>query len=244
MHPTRSLSIVIPVYEEELRLPATIDELERFASADDSVLEVVFVNDGSRDGTLRIARAARARNPLFRVVDYFPNAGKGYAIRRGVIAARGDDILISDADLSTPIDEVRRLRPLLDEADVVIGSRAVDESTVRVRQPWYRRAMGKTFNRIMRLVTGLPFLDTQCGFKLVRRSAARRIFSEAVVDRFAFDVEMLMIARALGMTIREIPVEWLNSPNSRVRIVRDSSRMLYDIIAMRLRIGRARGGGR
>lgn len=229
---------MIPVYDEGARLPDSIRALEDYVSRDSSVREVVLVDDGSRDESPRLARAAAARNPAFRTVQYFPNAGKGYAIRRGVIAATGDDILFSDTDLSTPLEEIARVRPMLDETDVVIGSRAIDESTVRVHQPWYRRTMGKTFNRIMRLLTGLPFHDTQCGFKLMTRTAARSIFAEAVVDRFAFDVEMLMIARMLGLSIREVPVVWINSPNSKVRIVRDSLRMLYDVLAIRLRLGR------
>lgn len=236
---TPRLSIVIPAYNEAGRLPETLERIERFASENGWIAEVIIVDDGSRDETALLADIACRRNPLFHLVTYRQNGGKGYAIRRGVMEATGEAILISDADLSTPLPEAKKLLAHISSADVVIGSRAVDESLVRVRQAWYRQRMGKIYNVLMRTITGLPFQDTQCGFKLLSSPVAKRIFREASVDRFAWDVEMLVLACRFGYTVREVPVEWVNSPDSRVRVVRDSSRMLLDTLRVRWRVGKA-----
>lgn len=175
-------------------------------------------------------------------MSYWPNAGKGYAIRRGVLEAKGDQILLTDADLSTPIEEMNKLVRALENHEVAIGSRGLDTTTVKRRQAWYRQTMGKTFNWLIRRLTGLTYADTQCGFKLFRREAARKIFSEAVVDRFAYDVEMLMIARRHGYAVAEVPVLWFNDEDSRVNLIRDSTRMLIDVLAIRRRIGKAGPG--
>lgn len=235
-----TISIVIPAYNEENRLPATLRALTAYAGAHPEIAEVVVVDDGSRDNTAAVVRAYAHTDPRVRLVGYSANGGKGYAIRRGVIETRGDLVLISDADLSTPIDELETLRSALADHEIVIGSRALDESLVTVRQSWYRQTMGKTFNRIMRAITGVPFLDTQCGFKLLTRDAARTVFTESTVDRFAYDVEMLILASRHGFRVAEVPVRWVNSPDSRVSIVRDASRMLFDLLAVRGRLGRYR----
>lgn len=233
-----TVSIVVPAYNEQPRLPNTLKALADFARAHPQVTEVLIVDDGSRDETSAIAR--HCGESIVRLISYGPNAGKGYAVRRGVMEAQGDQILVTDADLSTPLDQMVRLQRELERAEVVIGSRAVDDSQMQVRQAWYRQAMGKTFNRITRALTGLPYKDTQCGFKLLRRDAARTIFAEAVVDRFAFDVEMLLLADQHGYRVVETGVPWFNSPDSRVRIIRDSLRMLVDISRVVRRLGRAR----
>lgn len=238
---SNSLSIVIPAFNEMRRLPETLKAIERFASGREDITEVIIVDDGSRDATTSVAATFRNRPLPFNVVSYSKNAGKGYAIRRGVLQASGSSILVTDADLSTPIAELDKLLPYLAKHDVVIGSRALDEDLLRVKQAWYRQGMGKTFNWMMQRITGLSFRDTQCGFKLFRGAAARRIFEKATVDRFAYDVEMLMIAIKLGYSVVEVPVEWFNSVDSRVRIVRDSPRMLLDIIRARMRLGRIGG---
>lgn len=233
-----SLSIVIPAFNEMRRLPETLETIERFASSRNDIAEVIIVDDGSRDTTAEVTKTFGNRSIPFHLVTYSQNAGKGYAIRRGVLQATGSLILVSDADLSTPITELDKLLPYLTEHDVIIGSRAIDEELTRLKQAWYRQGMGKTFNWMMRRITGLSFRDTQCGFKLFRGAAAREIFEKATVDRFAYDVEMLMIATKLGHSVVEVPVEWFNSVDSRVRIVRDSARMLVDIIRARVRLGR------
>lgn len=235
-----TISIVIPAFNEARRLPGTLEKILAFTASRPEVAEVIVVDDGSRDDTARVAAEFASRSPLVRSISYPANRGKGHAIRQGVLASTGDLVLISDADLSTPVSELDVLRDAIASHDVAIGSRALDPSRVRLRQALYRQWMGKTFNRIMRAITGLPFHDTQCGFKLFRGEVARAIFRDARIDRFAYDVEALMIARRLGATIVEVPVLWFNSPDSRVHVIRDSARMLFDVIRIRLRVGVAR----
>ena len=237
MRITGSVSIVIPLFNEADRLGSTLEQLRRFVIAHSAVTQVVMVDDGSTDQTPSLLRHLPADIPA-KIVSYSENAGKGYAIRQGVLEATGKSVLISDADLSTPLDELWLLTSYLDSFDVVIGSRALDPSTVSQRQPWHRQAMGKTFNRLMRTITGLPFQDTQCGFKLFTADAAKRIFRSATIDRFAFDVEALTIALQLGFSVAEVPVRWHNVEGSRVSIGRDSARMLTDTIRIRSRLGR------
>ena len=232
-------SIVIPAYNEARRLPNTLEVLRRRLELDPAITEILIVDDGSKDETAAIVRDFARTHSGFGLVSYWPNAGKGYAIRRGVLEAKGDQILLTDADLSTPIEEMDKLVRALENHEVAIGSRGLDATTVKRRQRWYRQTMGKTFNWLMRRLTGLTYADTQCGFKLFRREAARKIFSEAVVDRFAYDVEMLMIARRHGYAVAEVPVLWFNDEDSRVNLIRDSTRMLLDVLAIRRRIGKA-----
>jgi len=170
------------------------------------------------------------------------NRGKGYSIRHGFRESRGRRVLLTDADLSTPIEEVGKLLPALERDGFggAIGSRAVDRSTVELPQGWLRQTMGKSFNLLVRLLTGLSFRDTQCGFKLLDRKAFAPVFHMARVDRFSYDVEILMLASRQGIRVSEIPVLWRNSPQSKVSLLRDSTQMLWDIIRITLR---ARTGG-
>lgn len=232
---------MIPAFNEERRLPESVRKIRAFQKQRPANGRMVLVDDGSSDGTAGLVRRLAAEDDSIRAISYWPNGGKGYAIRRGVVEALpAGSVLITDADLSTPIEDLAKLENALREADVAIGSRALALSSIGVRQAWYRQWMGKSFNRLMRAITGLPFSDTQCGFKLFRGEAAARIFERATVDRFAYDVEVLLIANKLGYRVVEVPVRWDNSPDSRVRVVRDSLRMLVDVIRIRIHHGRFR----
>jgi dolichyl-phosphate beta-glucosyltransferase len=207
--------------------------------------EIIVVDDGSSDGTGRIVdRIAKdVRNA--RLVRYETNRGKGHALRTGVLVTKGDFVLVMDADLSTPMDELRKLMPYLSEGgfDIAIGSRALALSDIIKKQPWWRRGMGKTFNRIVKALVIGGFSDTQCGFKLFKGEIARGLFREAKIDRFAYDVEILALAKKNGYGIKEVPIRWINSPESRVDPVKDSLQMLADLIRIRFAVGKVKGKG-
>ena len=231
---TVRLSVVIPAFEEAARIGSTLERVRTYLAARPFESEVLVVVDGGRDGTLGLVRNVARAWPALRVLDNGVNRGKGYSVRRGMLAARGRYLLFSDADLSTPIAEVERLVAALDAgADVAIGSRALVDSDVRVRQAWWRQSMGRVFNRFVRLVAVPDLRDTQCGFKCFRRDAAQRIFARQRIARFSFDVELLWIARTLGYRVAELPVTWINHPSSRVHPLSDSCRMLVDLMCLR-----------
>ncbi len=232
------LSIVVPAYNEEGRLGDSLDKISAYLSREGLSGEVLVVDDGSRDRTAEIARRKLGRRG--RVVTNSENRGKGYSVRRGVLAAQGRWVLLTDADLSSPIEEHAKLAAAARkyDVDVVIGSRAVDASTVEVRQHPVRQLMGKTFNRIIRAMAGLPFQDTQCGFKLMDRKRVRPLFERMVVDRFAFDVEFLFLCVRFGLQVREIAVIWRNAPGSKVSLIADPLNMLWDVARVRWRFRR------
>jgi dolichyl-phosphate beta-glucosyltransferase len=234
--PLMDLSVVIPAYNESLRLGPTlrrvIDYL-RFAGIDG---EVLVVDDGSTDSTAEVAGTYAADG--VKLLRQKVNRGKGAALKRGVLASRGREVLLLDADLSTPIEELATLRPHLRDAGVVLGSRATAESRITRRQPLYRELMGRTFNLFVRLLAVRGLGDTQCGFKLLDGEVARRVFAGLTVERFAYDVEMVWLARRQGCRVVEVGVPWADSPRSSVNPVTDSARMLWDIVAMRLRHGK------
>jgi dolichyl-phosphate beta-glucosyltransferase len=214
----RSLSIIIPAFNEEKRLPATFDKIRAYlASAEWDFCELILVDDGSSDGTAEAGRAAGAR-----VLENPGNRGKGYSVRHGMLEAKGDWALFTDADLSAPIEEVEKLWSAAEKsgARVAFGSRALDRSLVGVHQPAVREAVGRLFNLAMRLVTGLPYRDTQCGFKMFETVTARRVFSRQLLDGFGFDVEALFIARKLRIPAMEVPVRWDNAPGTTVSLWR------------------------
>lgn len=216
---TRSLSIVIPAYNEEKRLPATIKRLRcYFMQSAWEFSEILVVDDGSRDATVRKVQSLEAAGVPIRVLRNPGNRGKGYAVRNGVQKAKGEWILVTDADLSTPIEEVEKLWAAAHDsaAQVVIGSRAIDRSLIGVHQPLLRESAGKLFNLAARLATGLPFRDTQCGFKLLETRAAKEIFRRQRIERFGFDVEALVIARGLGYSVVEVPVQWNDVAGTKV----------------------------
>ena len=210
----RSISIIIPAFNEEKRLPATLTTVNDFLAASSwEFSEVVVVDDGSRDGTAEAASAAGAR-----VLRNPGNRGKGYSVRHGMLEAKGEWALFSDADLSATIEELETLWSAVERegAACAIGSRALDRSLIGVHQPAFREQMGRVFNLLVRLETGLPFCDTQCGFKLIQTSAAREIFRRQRLDGFGFDVEVLFIARRLGYRTLEVPVRWNDVAGTKV----------------------------
>jgi dolichyl-phosphate beta-glucosyltransferase len=229
-----TLSIVIPAYNEEQRLPATLDRIGAYMERSPiPVAEILVVDDGSRDKT---AALVEARKGMIRLISNPGNRGKGYAVRNGMLAAEGDWILSTDADLSAPIEELEKLIAAArrENAVVAIGSRALDRKLVKVHQPLMRELSGRAFNMVMRLVTGLPFRDTQCGFKLFRQDAAKDIFSRQVEDGFSFDVEDLMIARVLGLRSIEVPVEWSNVEGTKVSLTQ-GMKSFADLVRIRSR---------
>lgn len=231
------LSVIVPAFNEARRLGATLERVLAYLEGAGRPGELIVVDDGSRDGTAAVAEQSRGpgRVPV-RVLRSEQNHGKGWAVRRGMLAAEGDVRLMCDADLSTPIEEVERLEAWLGRGyEVAIASRALPDSDVRVHQAWWREAMGKTFNVLVRLLALRGFLDTQCGFKAFRAGAARAIFARTTLDGFSFDVEALLVARRLGYRIREVPVSWLNSPESKVHPIRDAAHMLADLVRLRCR---------
>ncbi len=230
------LSIVIPAFNEEKRLGATLAKIRSFMDERRIDPEVIVVDDGSYDGTSKIAgESAFARAGRLKLFRNRKNSGKGFSVRKGVSAAGGRLILLSDADLSTPIGEFDKLRESLDKgADIAIGSRAAALSEVLVRQPLYRQTMGRTFNLIIRFLVGETFRDTQCGFKLFRKEAAKKIFPELLIKGFAFDVEMLYLARCYGYKVEEVGVKWENSLESKVNPLLSSLEMLKDVIRIRM----------
>jgi dolichyl-phosphate beta-glucosyltransferase len=227
------LSIVIPAFNEKERLPASLGAISAYLAARPSAphVEVIVVDDGSFDATATRAEEAGHRHGLdLRVVRLPKNRGKGFAVRTGCLEAAGRLVLVSDADFSTPIYEWEKLAAA--NAPVAIGSRAMDESLVKERQSLGRQAMGKLFNRIVRLLLVPGIRDTHCGFKLFTREAARAIFSRAKVDRFAYDVEALLLARQLGYAIAEVPVLWFNSADSRVTLF-GGAQAYWDVLKIR-----------
>lgn len=230
-----TLSIVIPAYNEERRLPATLRTVLAWLDANACRdAEVLVVDDGSTDATAVVVEIHAGQEPRLRLVRNPGNRGKGYAIRSGMLEAKGDWILFSDADLSAPIEEFPKLLAAAEKqgAAIAIGSRALDRSLVGVHQSQWREMSGIIFNKIMRLITGLPFEDTQCGFKLFRRDAARRVFPLQRLDGFSFDVEDLFVARMLGIPAVEVPIRWNNVEGSKVGLMQGLTSFL-DLLRIR-----------
>jgi dolichyl-phosphate beta-glucosyltransferase len=210
---------VIPAYNEEKRLPASLEAIVAYLSkAPFSSSELIIVDDGSKDGTAAVVERYRETHPCVRLLKNPGNRGKGYSVRHGMLEAKGDWVLFSDADLSSPIEELAKLLGEAQKADaaVAIGSRALDRSLVAVHQSGFREASGRFFNFVMRTLTGLPFQDTQCGFKLYRADAAKAVFSRQILDGFSFDVEDLCIAKHCGFKTLEVPVRWSNVEGTKV----------------------------
>jgi len=236
-----SVSVVIPAYNEQGDIAAALDGILEFATAFPGICEIIVVDDGSTDGTAAVVEAARQRradSPVaLRLLRHGRNLGKGAAVRNGILAATGDLVLFTDADLSAPITEAPRLlEPVArGECDIASGSRALDRRLIGVRQGFFRENAGRIFNVLVRILTRLPIRDTQCGFKVFRRQPALPVFQAQRIGGFAFDVEVLYLAQRRGLRIREIPVRWNHVAHTKVHIVRDSLRMFLDVLRIRWR---------
>ncbi|HKE56816.1 MAG TPA: dolichyl-phosphate beta-glucosyltransferase [Pyrinomonadaceae bacterium] len=228
-----SLSIVIPAYNEASRLQRTLYTVVDYLHQNTVDAEIIVVDDGSADDTAALARTALEHAAPLRtsVISYKSNLGKGRAVRLGLLAARAEVALFSDADLSTPITETPKLvDPILHgDFDVTFGSRALDRELIGVHQSWRREQGGRIFNTLVRLSTGLPFWDTQCGFKAFRMSVCRPLVEAATVDRFGFDVELLYLAHRAGLRLKEIPVRWDHNEGSKVSVMSDSFKMVGEV---------------
>jgi glycosyltransferase involved in cell wall biosynthesis len=229
-------TVVIPCFNEQARIGETLRLTLDYLTSNARGSELIVVNDGSTDETGAIARKILGETNLqTRLLENFPNRGKGAAVRSGLLAAREPIALFSDADLSTPLEETPKLiEPIAKgEVDIAFGSRALDRSLIGIHQPWQREQGGRVFNLLVRVATGLPFWDTQCGFKAFRLDVCRPILEAARVKGFAFDVELLLLAQRARLRIREIPVRWNHAQGSKVSFFRDSVRMLREVIALR-----------
>jgi dolichyl-phosphate beta-glucosyltransferase len=236
------LSVVIPAYNEASRLPKSLARIRQHLVTKPFAVEVIVVDDGSRDMTALILNEAASRWPEMRILRNPVNRGKGFSVRRGILECQGQFALFTDADLSAPIEESDRLLALIESeaADAVIGSRAIDRKQIGVHQPWIREWGGIGFNFWVRLFTGLKIHDTQCGLKLFRMRTTRSVFEAQRVTGFGFDPEILFLIERSGGKIIETPVQWNNDPATKVRLVRDSMRMFWSLAAIR---GRAWRGG-
>ena len=233
MNGAPKLSIVIPSYNEELRLPESLEKIARYIRDQEPNTEVIVVDDGSTDGTAAVAESWRGGIPQLRVVSNGVNRGKGFSVRHGSLESRGEIVLFTDADLSSPIEESEKLLAALVSHDVAIGSRAVDRSLIEVHESPFREFAGIVFNRIVQVILRLPFVDTQCGFKAFRRERCHIIFEQQTIERFGFDPELLYLARHHGLSIAEVPVRWAHSPATKVNMLRDSVQMFLDVFVIR-----------
>jgi dolichyl-phosphate beta-glucosyltransferase len=234
--PRPELSVIIPAFNEEKRLPGSLSRVLDYLRQQPFSAEVLVVDDGSRDTTAALVARLAEEDPRVRLLQYGANRGKGYAVRYGMLQARGERVLMSDADLSTPIEELEKLSAALDDgADIAIGSRAMPGSYLAVHQPPLRELIGRSFNLVVRILAVPGIHDTQCGFKLFTRAAARDVFSLLTVDQWCFDVEALLVARKMGYQIRELPITWVNEENTKVNVLRDFARTVTDLMRIRAR---------
>jgi glycosyltransferase involved in cell wall biosynthesis len=233
MTPPLQLSVVVPAYNEEDRLPRTLARIRDYLRRAHPSSEIIVVDDGSSDHTTDAVRALQKEMPALRLLANTVNCGKGYSVRSGMLAAQGEVALFTDADLSAPIEEAEKLLVALDSADVAIGSRALDRRMIQVHQSRARELAGILFNRMVRMATGLPLEDTQCGFKAFRIDRARIIFEQQTIHDFGFDPEILFLAQRHGLRIVEVPVLWAHDPRTKVNVIGDSLRMFGDLWQIR-----------
>jgi len=227
------VSIVVPAFNEAARIGDSIEKIDAFIRQSSIEIELIVVDDGSRDNTAEAVN--RVQPKALRLVRNPENHGKGYSVRQGILSASGKYVLFTDADLSAPIEELNKLLEvaLKENADVVIGSRALDRQYIEKHQSPFRELGGTLFNRMVRLILGLQLHDTQCGFKLFHGEKSRRIFEQQTICGFGFDPELLFLAKRNGLTIRETPVRWSHAEGSKVKFLRDGVRMFLDLVRIR-----------
>ncbi|MEP7076221.1 MAG: dolichyl-phosphate beta-glucosyltransferase [Acidobacteriota bacterium] len=236
------VSIIVPAFDEQARLGESLLKIAAYVASNRISAEIVVVDDGSRDSTEKVAIDALAAEPEIptQVIRYKENRGKGYAVRAGLMAAHSDIALFSDADLSTPIEEMHKLTDPIKagEFDVTFGSRALDRTLIGTHQPWRREQGGKVVNFIIKTMSGLPFADTQCGFKAFNMRKFGPLLDVMTIDRFGFDVEFLYVANYHDLRLKEIPVRWDNVEGSKVSVVRDTRRMFFELNQIRRNVKR------
>ena len=229
-----SYSIVLPAYNERERIAGTLDKILAYAAERRWNVEVIVVDDGSTDDTATIVSQYARKHPVLRLLENPGNRGKGFSVRNGMLHAKGDILLFSDADLSSPIEEADKLFAAMAQgADIAIGSRWVDRRLQIRRQPLHRRIFGRIFNLSLRLVLGLQFKDTQCGFKAFNRRSAQTIFPLQKIERWGFDPELLFLARKFQFSVREVPVAWSHREGTRIHPLRDGIRMFSELLRVR-----------
>ncbi|MCX8082120.1 MAG: glycosyltransferase family 2 protein [bacterium] len=229
------ISIVIPAYNEERRLGNTLKEVHTYFRNLGLNFEIIVVDDGSKDGTVNVVKQFSIEHPEVKLRCHLKNKGKGAAVKTGVLSAEGKIILFTDADLSTPIQEFVKLKQAIDNGyDIAIGSRGIAGAKVKIKQNIIRRLIGILGGYIIKIIISNKFADTQCGFKMFKNACGKKLFNELKVSGFAFDVEVLYKAIKRGYQVKEIPVEWLNSPESKVNVLKDPLRFLKDIIRIRM----------
>lgn len=228
-----SLSVVIPAYNEESRIVPSIERIVQYLNASHKDYELIVVDDGSSDRTAGVVQNLAKGNPKIRLLSNPQNEGKGNSVKKGVLAAKGDVIFFTDADLSTPIEEIEKFLEELKRHDIVIGSRSIEGANVELHEPIYRELLGKLFNKFVQILCVPGIVDTQCGAKMFKREAAMKIFPLIKTARFSFDVEALFLARRFGHRIKELPIRWLYSANTRVRTFQDGPKMLWDLLQIR-----------
>jgi dolichyl-phosphate beta-glucosyltransferase len=227
-------SIVIPAYNESARIPATLKSVVACIHQHGWAAEVIVVNDGSRDSTAEVVRAFAAQAPEVRLVENPGNRGKGYSVRNGILQAQGEVVMFTDSDLSAPIEEATLLfTAIAAGADIAIGSRWLEKDRQSIRQPLYRQFFGRCFNAVTRLVMGLHFADTQCGFKAFTRAAAQTVFQLQTIERWGFDPEILFVALKRGFRVVEVPVSWAHDERTRMSYLKDGLTMLEEIVRIR-----------
>lgn len=230
MMPRPEISVIIPAFNEEERLPQTLEHVSLYLRSLSFASEILVVDDGSTDHTAQVVSALARSIPNLFLLSNGSNRGKGFSVRHGMLEAHGRIALFTDADLSAPIEESQKLFTALESADVAIGSRALNRRLIEIHQSRWRELAGILFNRILRLLTGLPFEDTQCGFKAFAMPGSRIVFELQRIEDFGFDPEILFLAKRHGLRVVEVPVRWSHDPRTKVHVLRDSAKMLLDLL--------------